>query len=267
MPQSVSVRAFVLLLAGWSAACAVPLIDIDDPAESAVVDGGARDGSLADSTDDGGSLQLSDAGGVVLGDGGSQRSEGGKAAADGGLKLDAGPPGLDAGVADDAGSPSRDAGTSIDAGPQPHSDGGPPCAPTRTTCNEALECGRIPSGCPGVVVSCGDCVGGETWCMRFESSQWSGRVYNCVQAARGTRPDWFDGELVVAAHAAEYVREMASCANGRGAVCIVDANAPENEIRCREENGDVAENLSVRTYGGGGRWVARYTSSCTPAFF
>jgi hypothetical protein len=265
MPQSV--RAFLFLFAVWPAACAGPLGDIEEPAESAVVDGGARDRSPADSTGDGGSLQPSDAGGAVLGDGGAQRGDGGIAAPDGGSKLDAGPPRLDAGVAEDAGSPSRDAGTSIDAGPQPVSDGGPACAPTRTMCNEALECGRIPSGCPGGVVNCGDCGGGETWCMRFESSQWSGRVYNCVQAARGARPDWFDGELVVAAHAAEYVREMASCANGRGAVCIVDANAPENEIRCREEGGEIAENLSVRTYGGGGRWVARYMSSCTPAFF
>ena len=55
--------------------------------------------------------------------------------------------------------------------------------------------------------------------------------------------------------------------NRKGALCIVDSNAPENEIRIRADPGDLADNFIVRTYGGGGRRAAHYTSGCTPAFF
>jgi hypothetical protein len=177
---------------------------------------------------------------------------------DGGARTDGGAPIPDAGSADggritaDAGTTPRDAGTV--------------CTPPRATCNEALECGHIPDGCGGFL-QCPECGDGSTWCIQFDSSRWQNRVYNCVQAARTAHPEWFDNDLVVAAYAETYVADVAACANGRGAVCIVDRNAPGNEIRCREETGDVAENIQVRTYGGGGRWVSRYTSSCTPAFF
>ena len=72
--------------------------------------------------------------------------------------------------------------------------------------------------------------------------------------------------LVLDARAAEYVRDVAACVDGSGAVAIVDPNAPVNEIRVRAVGGDVADNYPVRVYSTGCTRQA-YTSSCSPAGF
>lgn len=149
----------------------------------------------------------------------------------------------------------------------------PVCVPTRSSCNEALECGAIPDGCPGGVFRCAECGGGETWCATIPS-RWQPRVYSCVQRAQSEHPEWFDPTqfrgtsswLVLQAQAGSYVAEVARCARGGDAHAVVDANAPANEVRVRGVADSVAENFIVRTYGTG-RTAGRYTSACTPAGF
>ncbi|MBI5516061.1 MAG: hypothetical protein HY909_19920 [Deltaproteobacteria bacterium] len=155
----------------------------------------------------------------------------------------------------------------------PPMDTRPPCTPTRTMCNMALECGMIPNGCPGGVFPCGVCSGGETWCATG-TSRWQTRVYNCTQQAQREHAEWFDpmlfrdtsSWLVLTAQANAYVAFVARCGDGRGAVSIVDTNAPGNEVRVRGTDDAVAENFIVRTYGTG-RTAGRYTSGCTPPGF
>jgi hypothetical protein len=97
---------------------------------------------------------------------------------------------------------------------------------------------------------------------------------SCVTSVISAHPEYFDFDmacagsspLVLDARAAEYVRDVAACVNGAGAVAIVDPNAPMNEIRVRAEGGDVADNYPVRVYSTGCTRQA-YTSSCTPAGF
>jgi len=206
--------------------------------------------------------------GCDSGFGGPSRTRDAGGDADGG-RLDAGS--VDADVATDAGTGMPDASTP-DAG-VPGVDAGPSCVPTRTSCRPELECGAIPDGCPGGVYTCGDpCGGGETYCGIFPS-RWHDRAYNCTQAAQSDHPEWFDpvmfretsSWLVLDASAVDYVAYVAGCTSGT-AVCIVDPNAPGNEVRCRGADDDLAENLLVRTYGTG-RTVTRYTSTCTPAMF
>src|SRR5262249_11868702 len=102
----------------------------------------------------------------------------------------------DGGTARDAGTPIHDGGPLADAGAAPHDggasvpDAGTACVPTRTACNQALECGHIPDGCGGFL-QCIDCGDGSTWCQTFPQSQWQLRVYNCVQAQRTNHPEWF----------------------------------------------------------------------------
>jgi hypothetical protein len=95
-----------------------------------------------------------------------------------------------------------------------------------------------------------------------------------VQAAQNDHPEWFDpvlyrdtnSWLVLDANAAAYVSNVASCTSGGGRVVVVDANAPGNEIRVRGDTDSLAENYIVRTYQTR-RTSARYTSTCTPAYF
>lgn len=156
----------------------------------------------------------------------------------------------------------------------PPIDSPPPCTPTRTTCNMALECGAIPNGCPGGVVDCVACGGGETWCQTLAAPRWRSRVNTCVSSVSSANPTWFDPSVtcstgfthVVPAYAMDFVRAVAACADGSGALAIVDPNAPSNEIRVRGTDDDVADNYSVILYGSGCS-SARYTSSCTPSFF
>ena len=156
----------------------------------------------------------------------------------------------------------------------PPDDTGPPCTPTRIECNFGLECGLGPNGCPGGTLDCGECGGGETWCVILSPPRWRDRVWPCVQGAQDAHPEWFDpvlyrdtsSWLVLDASAVEYVSAVAACVNGLGAIALPDPNAPGNEIRARGEDDDVADNYLVRTYGTG-RTAGRYTSSCTPAMF
>jgi hypothetical protein len=196
-------------------------------------------------------------------------------------RLDAG---ADASVAEDAAiavdSGARDAMAPGDSGladigpPDVGSDTGPACTPTRTTCNVALECGAIPNGCPGGVIPCVACSGGETWCATLAAPRWRSRVMSCVTSVTSAHPEYFDTThacstgftFVLDARAAEYVRDVAACVNGSGALAIVDPNAPTNEIRVRGTDDDVADNYGVRLYGSGCS-SGRYTSSCTPSGF
>ncbi len=205
-----------------------------------------------------------------LGGPSGSRDAGGGGGADAG-EVDAGA--RDAGAAD-AGASTDDASISgVDAG-GPSADAGPSCVPARTSCNPALECGPIPDGCPGGVYACeGVCSDGVTYCAILPS-RWHDRVYGCTQSAQAMHPEWFDpvmfrdtsSWLVLDGSAVDYVAFVAACADGGGAVCIVDSNAPGNEVRARGTDDDLAENLLVRTYGTG-RTVTRYTSTCTPAMF
>jgi hypothetical protein len=171
-------------------------------------------------------------------------------------------------IATDGAPPSDDAWS------PPATDTGPPCTPTHTTCRGELECGDVPNGCPGGSTDCGRCGGGETWCAVLETPRWLGRIRNCVPEVIAAHPEYFDetmpcsgdSPLVRDERAAEYVRDVAACMDGDGAVAIVDANAPMNEIRVREVDGDIADNYPVRVYSTGCTRKA-YTSSCTPAFF
>lgn len=166
-----------------------------------------------------------------------------------------------------------DAPAGTDA-PSPLLDAGPPCTPTRTSCRGELECGLGPNGCPGGVLDCGECTGGEAWCAVLPDPPWLARVMSCVGSVISAHPEYFDfamacsgsAPLVLPARAAEYVRDVAACVNGSGAVAIADPNAPEHEIRVRAEGGDVADNYPVRVYSSGCTRRA-YTSSCTPAMF
>lgn len=174
----------------------------------------------------------------------------------------------------DARAPVDDASVGIDA-PVPAVDGGgTPCTPTHTECRGELECGAVPDGCPGGSIDCGECAGGELWCAVLEMPRWRSRVWPCVLSVRDAHPEYFDpaiecggdSRFVIEARALEYVRDVAACVTGSGAIAIVDGNAPGHEIRVRGEDDDVADNHSVRTYGTGCT-VGRYTSSCTPAMF
>jgi hypothetical protein len=168
----------------------------------------------------------------------------------------------DAGAAIDAFAP-RDAAI-VDA---------PTCTPTRTSCNMNLECGAIPNGCPGGSYDCGTCSGGETWCATLAMPRWRSRVASCVSSVAAAHPEFFDTmscstgmQHVIATMTGAWVSAVASCVNGNGALAIVDGNAPDNEIRVRGTDDDVADNYSVRLYGSGCT-SSRYTSSCTPSFF
>ncbi|MEZ4389590.1 MAG: hypothetical protein R3A48_00730 [Polyangiales bacterium] len=155
----------------------------------------------------------------------------------------------------------------------PPRDVPPACVPTRTSCNESLECGAIPDGCPGGAFHCGACGGGETWCA-IQPSRWQPRVNSCVQRAQAEHGEWFDpmqfrdtsSWLVIPAMANAYVAEVARCAHGGDAHAVVDGHAPGNEVRVRGVSDSVAENFIVRTYGTG-RTAGRYTSACSPAGF
>ncbi len=172
---------------------------------------------------------------------------------------------------DDAGDDAPEIEIVPDTSPD---DSGPPCTPTRTECNAALECGPGPNGCPGETLDCEPCSGSETWCAILAAPRWRDRVWPCVQGVQDGHPEWFDpvlyrdtsSWLVLEANAVEYVAAVAGCVNGGGAVALPDPNAPGNEVRARGEDDDVADNYIVRTYGTG-RTAGRYTSSCTPAFF
>jgi hypothetical protein len=106
------------------------------------------------------------------------------------------------------------------------------------------------------------------------SPRWLTRVRSCVPSVIAAHPDYIDptmpcsgdSPLVLDARAAEYVRDVAACVDGSGAVAIVDANAPMHEIRVRGADDDVADNYPVRVYSTGCTRQA-YTSSCMPAFF
>jgi hypothetical protein len=184
---------------------------------------------------------------------------------------------------------SADAGTSDAGGGPPPADGGSPplpeggpepldagssCTPTHTECRGELECGAVPDGCPGGSIDCGACGGGELYCAVMETPRWQLRAYNCTQMVQDAHPEYFDpvmfrdtsSWLVLEAFATQYVRDVATCAGGRGAVAIPDMNAPGNEVRIRGDTDDLAENVIVRTYGTG-RTAGRYTSTCTPAGF
>lgn len=179
---------------------------------------------------------------------------------------------LDGGTMLDAEPTSPDAALGQDAAPA--IDTGPACTPTHTACRGELECGAVPDGCPGGTIDCGECGGGETWCAVLPAPSWLSRIRSCVPSVIAAHPEYFDptmpcsadSPLVLDARAAEYVRDVAACVNGSGAVAIVDPNAPMNEIRVRGEGDDVADNYPVRVYSTGCTRQA-YTSSCTPAFF
>jgi len=174
---------------------------------------------------------------------------------------------LDAPATADAGhdaSAAPDAFVSVDAWA---------CTPTRTTCNHALECGAIPDGCPGGTYDCGACSGGEAWCATLAAPRWRSRVNACVSSVATAHPEFFDTmacstgtQHLIASMAGAWVAAIAACADGSGAHAIVDPNAPDNEIRVRGTDDDVADNYSVRLYGSGCS-SSRYTSSCTPSFF
>lgn len=172
-------------------------------------------------------------------------------------------------------SPTVDAGTTpVDAFVAP--DAPPPpadaCVPTRTSCNTSLECGAIPDGCG--TFACDPCGDGVTTYCAILTSAFHDRVYGCTQMAQTDHPEWFDAVmfrdtsswLVLDADAAAYVAYVAACAARAGTICIADPGAPGNEVRCRADPGDLAENFIVRTYGTG-RTATRYTSTCTPAMF
>jgi hypothetical protein len=153
-------------------------------------------------------------------------------------------------------------------------DTGPTCTPTRTMCNTALECGAISNGCPGGTVACPPCSGGETWCQTLSAPLWRSRVTLCVSSVSAANPSWFDPTVscatgvrfVITTSMMAFVSAVAACANGSGAVAVVDPNAPTHEIRVRGATDDVADNYSVILYGSGCS-SNRYTSSCTPSFF
>jgi hypothetical protein len=183
----------------------------------------------------------------------------------------------DAGARRDASS--RDAARASDGGDDGGSDAsstfdtGASCTPAHTECRGELECGAVPNGCPGETIDCGKCGDGILYCAVLEPS-FQMRVYRCTQDAQDMHPEWFDpvmfrdtsSWLVLEAAAVAYVAFVASCSAGSDAVAIADPNAPGNEVRIRAKDGDLAENVIVRTYGTG-RTAGRYTSSCTPAGF
>lgn len=199
-----------------------------------------------------------------------------------GGRTDAGLSGFDSGpLLVDAFTPSSDAASidaPVDAGSAPVDaaavDAAASCTPTRTSCNMALECGAIPNGCPRGAFACVACSGGETYCATLAAPRWRGRVSACVSSVSAANPGYFDATMscstgtafVVPSMAAAYVHDVATCADGSGALAIVDPNAPQNEIRVRGTDDDIADNYSVRLYGSGCS-TARYTSSCTPSLF